>query len=399
MRIAYFDCFAGISGDMTLGALVDAGANFDTLKNELGERGLSGYDISAEKVNKRGMSATSVTVEVHEHAHHHSHHSHDAASRSFSQIRNMIQNSDLNEQVKNQAIAVFKRLGEAEAKVHSKDIEEIHFHEVGAVDSIVDIVGACICLNLLEIDGISASPIPTFTGTVEMAHGLLPLPAPATAELLKNVPWRELGIEGEIVTPTGAAILAELSANFGAMPQMTIDATGYGAGKKDFGIPNVLRVLVGETKENSAHAHEEVAVIEANIDDLSPQIYEVVMERLFARGALDVYLTPIQMKKNRPAVLLSVLCKPADIQQMSDVLFSETSTIGVRIDIRSRMCLPRDIVKVQTPYGDIRMKIARRNGQVLNAHPEYEDCKLASANHGVPVKSVRDAAIAAFYNQ
>jgi len=396
MRIAYFDCFAGISGDMTLGALVDAGADFAALESELAKLGVHEYDLNAEKVVKRGISATDVTVALHHHDHGHGneHHSH---GRSFSEIKRLIESSDLSAGVKSRSIAIFTRLGEAEAKIHGKSIEDIHFHEVGAVDAIVDIVGACICLELLGIEKVTASPIPTFHGTVEVAHGRLPLPAPATAEILKNVPWRELGIEGELVTPTGAAIIAEISDGFGAMPAMTTQSIGYGSGKKDFGIANVLRVAIGEAAL-ARKEHEEVLLLETNIDDLSPQIYEVVMERLFAAGALDVYMTPIQMKKNRPAVLLSVICAPADAEKMSVVLFEETSTIGIRVDSRRRMCLPREIVSVDTRFGPVRLKVARRNGEPINVQPEYDDCKAAAAAHGMPVKTVRDAAITAFYS-
>ena len=385
MKIAYFDCFAGISGDMALGALVDAGASLGDLTEELYKLDLQGYHVEAMKIVKRGISATSLGVVVDE----------QHRERGFAQIRRIIEASELSDAVKARSVAIFRRLGEAEAKIHGKDIEEIHFHEVGAVDAIVDIVGVCICLDLLGIDRACASPIPTFHGSVKMAHGTLPLPAPATVELLKGAPWRELGIEGEIVTPTGAAILAELADSYGPMPAMRVESIGYGAGKKDFGIPNVLRVMVGQAVEESGEV-EEVAVMETNIDDMSPQVYDVVMDRLFAAGALDVYLTPIQMKKNRPAVLVSVICAPEDTGRMSDILFEETSTIGIRIDRRSRTCLPREFVTVETRFGSIRVKVARKGGEVVNAQPEYDDCKAAAAAHAVPVKLVRDSALAAF---
>jgi len=245
--------------------------------------------------------------------------------------------------------------------------------------------------------------VPTFHGTVHTAHGTFPLPAPATAEILKRVPWRKLDIDGEIVTPTGAAILAELAGSFGDMPPMSVESIGYGAGTKDFDIPNVLRVMVGqalsaERQSNSTGECTEVAVLETNIDDLSPQIYDSVMERLFTSGALDVYLTPIQMKKNRPATLLSVMCAPGDVDRMSKVLFEETSTIGVRIDTRTRICLPREVISVDTQFGAIRVKLARSEGQIVNVQPEYEDCKSAAAQHGVGVKKVMNAATVAFYS-
>lgn len=399
MRIAYFDCFAGISGDMTLGALVDAGASFENLKQELEKLGLHEFQLKAEKVVRRGITATDITVDVH-HEHHHEHnhgHDHSHHGRGFSEIKHIIESCGLSANVKARAIAIFTRLGEAEAKIHGKSIEEIHFHEVGAVDSIVDIVGACIGLELLGIDRVYASPIPTFTGMVEMAHGKFPLPAPATAEILKNTPWRTLGIEGEIVTPTGAAIIKEFAEEFGPMPAMSIESTGYGSGKKDFGIPNVLRMMVGESSEIYSTETGEVALVETNIDDLSPQVYEVVMERLFAAGALDVYLTPIQMKKNRPATLLSVICEPANTEAVSNIIFEETSTIGVRIDIRKRMCLPRKIVTIDTEYGPIHVKLALRGEEIVNIQPEYEDCKAAAAKWKVPVKRIKDAAVVEFY--
>ena len=392
MRIAYFDCFAGISGDMALGALLDAGADLLQLKAQLARLEIDDYDLTAEKLTKGTITATDVTVKL----------LHQQKPRRFSDIKRSIDQSGLSETVKNRSTAIFKRLGEAEAKIHSKSIEEVHFHEVGATDAIVDIVGTCICLDLLDIDKVYASPMPTFHGMVETAHGKFPLPAPATVEILKGVPWRTCGIEGEIVTPTGAAILAELADRFGDMPAMTAQSVGYGAGKKDFGIPNVLRMIVGEAVQEAQQPfsgeYEEVVVLETNIDDLSPQIYEVVMDRAFAAGALDVYLSPIQMKKNRPATLVSVICAPADTDKMTAILFEETSTIGIRIDTRRRICLPREVIKVKTNFGQIRVKVARRSGEVINVQPEYDDCKSAAAKSEVPVKMVRDTAIAAFYS-
>lgn len=396
---------------MTLGALVDAGADFEMLRNELEKLRVHEFELTIDRVTKRGISASDITVHTHHHEHDHHHgHSH---GRAYSDIRKLIESSALSESVKRKSVAIFTRLGEAEAKIHAKSIEEIHFHEVGAVDAIVDVVGACVCLELLGIERLYCSPIPTFTGMVEIAHGNFPLPAPATVEILKGAPWRELGIEGEIVTPTGAAIVATLAEGFGAMPAMSIESTGYGAGKRDFGIPNVLRVVVGtssgpfdttalqstqDLRTNRPGEHVEVAVIETNIDDLSPQVYEVVMERLFDAGALDVYLTPIQMKKNRPATLLSVICEPGLIEKLSGIVFEETTSIGVRIDTRKRICLDREIAKVDTEFGAISLKIARRSGAVMNIQPEYEDCKAAASKHGVPIKRVRDAAVVGFYN-
>lgn len=402
LKIAYFDCFAGISGDMTLAALVDAGADFERLKSELEKLAVKDYELKLDKVVKHGITASDVTVEIVRHHHHHGHshgHEHHHHGRSFSEIRKMIEESGLSESVKRRAVAVFRKLGEAEAKIHGKSIEEIHFHEVGAVDSIVDIVGACIGLDLLGVERIYSSPLPTFHGMVQIAHGTFPLPAPATSEILKGVPWRELGLEGEIVTPTGAAIIAELSEGFGPMPAMTTQSIGYGAGKKDFGMPNVLRIAVGETGEEMPQQggeHTSVQVIETNIDDLNPQAYDMVMEKLFAAGALDVYLMPIHMKKNRPAVLLSVICAPEDSAKMADIIFEETSSIGVRISTQSRLCLARRVVTVETPYGQVRIKVAEKDGKVVNAQPEYEDCRAAAVEHNVPLKRVLDVAVAEY---
>lgn len=399
MRIAYFDCFAGISGDMTLGALVDAGADFELLKGELDKLHIHDFDLELERVIKRGISACDIIVHTHHHGHDH-HHGHEHShshGRSFTDIEHIISHSDLSDRVKRNAIAVFTLLGEAEAKIHGTTIDKIHFHEVGAVDAIVDIVGACVCLELLGIDKIYCSPIPTFTGMVEIAHGTFPLPAPATLEILKDKPWRELGVEGEIVTPTGAAIVSALAESFAAMPAMSIESTGYGSGKNDFGLPNVLRVVVGEAVAEPLSAAD-AAIIETNIDDLSPQIYEVVMERLFEAGALDVYLTPIQMKKSRPATLLSVICEPVQIDALSQIIFEETTSIGLRIDERKRICLNREIETAKTKYGPIRLKIARMGGEVLNVQPEYEDCRAAAAKFNVPIKCVNDAALVSFYN-
>jgi uncharacterized protein (TIGR00299 family) protein len=401
VRIAYFDCFAGISGDMTLAALVDAGADFDSLQRELAKLGLKELEVECGKVVKRGISATDITIHVHQTHHHHNepgHHGHyHNHGRSFIEIKELIEHSGLSQGVKERSVAIFRRLGEAEAAIHSKSINEIHFHEVGAVDAIADIVGACICLDLLGVERIYASAMPTFHGTVEMAHGTFPLPAPATLALLKGAPWRGKSVEGELVTPTGAAILSELACGFGEMPEMSVESIGYGAGKLDFERPNVLRVMIGEASESDANAREEICVLETNIDDLNPQVYDVVMERLFAAGALDVFFTSVQMKKNRPATLVTALCALGDESALMDVLFTETTTIGVRTSRQSRVCLPREKVVVDTRYGKITMKIARKKGKVINVQAEFEDCKAAAAKHGVAVKRVRDEAIAKFY--
>jgi uncharacterized protein (TIGR00299 family) protein len=278
--------------------------------------------------------------------------------------------------------------------VHGVSPEEVHFHEVGAVDAVVDIIGAALCLEMLGWPKVVAGPMPTFHGYTKCSHGTLPLPAPAVAEILRGVPWRKLDIEGELVTPTGAAIIREIAAEFGPLPAMTVESIGYGAGKNDFGIPNALRVMIGE--EAASTGMQEVAVIETNIDDLNPQFYETAVERLFAAGALDVFLTPIQMKKNRPGTLLSVICDPDITNSIAAVILAETSTFGVRISRWERLCLNRRWEEVATGFGTIRIKIGEREGRVITTSPEYEDCKRAAMEHNAPIRRVHETALAAY---
>lgn len=409
MKVAYFDCFCGISGDMALGALLDAGVEADELKSQLQKLPLSDWHLEVERVVRRGVSAVSVTVLADD----------EHPERGLREIRQIIERSELSGDVKSKSLAIFSRLAEVEAKIHASSVDEVHFHELGAVDTIIDIVGVCVCLEVLGVGHVYASPIPTFHGTVKTRHGLLPLPAPATLELLKDAPWRELGIEGEIVTPTGAAILAVLAKSYGSMPAMKVTSVGWGAGKRDLEIPNVLRLIVGEEVGEDRPAHmdrvdespsvclepdpggcqvETVAILETNIDDMSPQLYDTLFERLFSEGALDVFLTPIQMKKTRPAVLVSVMCEPKLVDRLSNVLFEQTSTLGVRIDYKQRICLPREFVTVDTRFGPVRVKVARKDGRLINVQPEYDECRAVAEAHGVPVKLVHNAAIASFFN-
>jgi len=384
MKIAYFDCFAGISGDMTLGALIGAGADPVRLRDGLAGLGVGGYRIEVGTKIKGPIEATDVCVVLDEH---HSHH-----HRRLKEIRETIRSANLNERVKQTAERIFNRLAEAEAKVHGRSPEEVHFHEVGAVDAIVDIVGTAICLEMIGWPKVVAGPMPTFHGYATGSHGTFPLPAPATAEILRGVPWRKLDIEGELVTPTGAAIIAEIASGFGEMPAMTVETIGYGAGKSDFGIPNVLRVMVGE-ESVSVPATRSVTVIETNIDDLNPQFYETAMERLFAAGALDVFLTPIQMKKNRPGTLLSVICEPVEAESLAAIVLAETSTLGVRMSRWERVCLDRRWEEIVTEFGTIRIKIGERDGKTITASPEYEDCKRAAAEHDVAIRQVYESAM------
>ena len=389
MKIAYFDCFAGISGDMTLGALIAAGADPERLRKGLAGLGVGGYRIEVGRKITGHIEATDVRVVLDDHHHH--------QRRRLQDILETIRKADLSERVKQTAERIFRRLADAEGRVHGSSPEEVHFHEVGGVDAIVDIVGAAICLEMLGWPKVVASPMPTFHGYVTGAHGVFPLPAPATAEILRGVPWRKLDIEGELVTPTGAAIIRELASGFGPLPAMTIVSIGYGAGKSAIGIPNVLRVILGEESASvPGSGPEDVTVIETSIDDLNPQFYETAMERLFAAGALDVFMSPIQMKKNRPGTLLSVICDPDRAEAIAAVVLAETSTFGVRISRWERICLDRRWEEVVTAFGKIRIKIGERDGRVITASPEYEDCKRAAIEHGVAVRHVYESAVALF---
>ena len=384
MKIAYFDCFAGISGDMMLGALIGAGADPVRLRDELAGLGVSGYRIEVGRKIKGPIEATDVRVILDEaHFHHH---------RRLKEIRETIRGANLSDRVKQTAERIFNRLAEAEGRVHGRSSEEVHFHEVGAVDAIVDIVGTAICLEMIGWPKVVSGPMPTFHGYATGAHGTFPLPAPATVEILRGVPWRKLDIEGELVTPTGAAIITEIASGFGEMPAMTVEKIGYGAGKSDFGIPNVLRVMLGEEAVSVPTARS-VTVIETNIDDLNPQFYETAMERLFAAGALDVFLTPIQMKKNRPGTLLSVICDPDSAESLAALVLAETSTLGVRMSRWERVCLDRRWEEVVTGFGTIRIKIGERDGKTITASPEYEDCKQAAAEHDVAIRQVYENAM------
>ncbi|HLZ14262.1 MAG TPA: nickel pincer cofactor biosynthesis protein LarC [Candidatus Acidoferrum sp.] len=384
MKLAYFDCFSGISGDMTLGALVDAGVSIDQLREQLRGLDVPGWEISSEKVWKNGMSSTYVKVKTEDQSKH----------RSLSAILEILQKSKLSPRVRGQAAAIFRKLGEAEATVHDVPIEKIHFHEVGAVDAIVDIVGACIGFESLGIEQFACSPLNVGGGTAKMAHGVLPVPAPATAKLLQGKPTYSNGVQKELVTPTGAAIVAALCTHFGPQPAMSVSAIGYGAGTADLeGQPNVVRILIGEAAEKSvAGFDEEIAVIEANLDDMNPQIYGYFQEKALSAGALDVYTTPVQMKKNRPGILLTLLCRPHDTPQLMDLIFTETTTFGARTYRAQRRTLPRESVNVHTQFGDVRVKISRVNGHIRHAAPEFEDCKKLAEQKQVPLHQVMDEA-------
>ena len=384
MKVAYFDCFSGISGDMTLGALVHAGVPLEQLRSELQWLEIPGWEISGEKVWKNGMAATHIRVRTQDTQTH----------RSLTTILGILEKSKLAGPVRERASAIFRKLGEAEAAVHDVPLEKIHFHEVGAVDAIVDIVGACVGFAALGIESFACSPLNVGGGTAKMAHGVLPVPAPATARLLLGKPTFSNGVQKELVTPTGAAIVATLCEAFGPQPAMKVSAIGYGAGTADLeSQPNVLRLMVGELVGNVAAGREEtIRVLEANLDDMNPQIYGYFLEKALAAGALDVFATPVQMKKNRPGMLVTVLCQPEDAGKFQDMLFEETTTLGMRSTTAERRVLPREWVKVATPYGEVRMKVARMNGRVRQAAPEFEDCRKLAEEKNVPLHEVMEQA-------
>lgn len=388
-KIAYFDCFSGISGDMTLGVLVDLGLKPEILKDELSKLNLDGYKINFNKVQKHGITATKVDIEFEDHDHHH--------GRHLSDIIKLISESQLNDDIKTIAKKIFTKLGEAEAKVHNVDIEKIHFHEVGAVDSILDIVGSAIGINILGIDKIFSSPLPLGQGFAKSSHGVIPIPAPATVELLRGIPAKPTEIYAELVTPTGAAIISTLAEDFGPMPNMVIENVGYGAGTKDFTEqPNLLRVIVGTSK--NIYENDTVNIIETNIDDMSPQIYDLLMDKLFSIGAFDVFLTPIIMKKNRPAIKLTVLVENTKLQEACECILSETTTMGVRIYEANRKKLGRQMTEVETEFGKVNVKLGKIGDDVIKIIPEYDDCKRLAQKNSVPIMKIHQAVLNAFSN-
>ena len=460
MRIAYLECFSGISGDMFLGALVDAGVAPQLLQETVAALGV-GAKLEVSRVLRSGISATKVDVWIdgekdmpreeywakqdgenveralspadahhdhdhsrppehsrheHEHSHHdhHSHgedsragapapgkheHEHEHSHRGLTEIRKIISAAGISESAKKTAISIFEALGAAEAKIHNVPVENIHFHEVGAVDAIVDIVCAAVGAEALGVDEIVCSSLNVGGGTVQCAHGTFPVPAPATVELLKDAPVYSSGVQAELVTPTGAAIVKTLVRRFSAFPEMKIEKSAYGAGSRDFaGHPNVVRIVIGEavTKLAAKTNSETISVLEANLDDLNPQVFGYVMDRLLEEGALDVFGMPVQMKKNRPGTLLTVLCKSEHADTLTQLIFSETTTLGVRRRDESRQTLARRWESVRTEWGEVRIKIASMNGTVTNYAPEYEDCRRIATEHHVPLKTVMQEASRAY---
>ena len=446
MRIAYLECFSGISGDMFLGALVDAGVPPRLLQETVAALDV-GARLEISQVVRSGISATKVDVWVdgekdlpreeywakqdvarapspakppqdhshsHDHAHHHDHehasgsetsragapapHKHEHG-RGLTEIREIIRKAAISETAKKTAVAIFEALGTAEAKIHATSIEKVHFHEVGAVDAMVDIVCAVVGAEALGVDEIVCSPLNVGGGSVQCAHGTFPVPAPATVELLNDAPVYSTGVQAELVTPTGAAIVKTLARRFIAFPEMKIEKSGYGAGSREFpGLPNVVRLTLGESASTLAAktASEIVTVLEANLDDLNPQVFGYVMDRLLEEGALDVFGMPVQMKKNRPGMLLTVLCKAEDAGKLTQLIFTETTTLGVRRRDEMRQTLARRWENVRTPWGEVRIKIASMNGTVTNYAPEYEDCRRIASEQHVPLKTVIQEATRAY---
>lgn len=390
---------------MILGALLDAGLPFEELKRALGSLAVEGWDVSVDRVLRTGVSATK--FRVHEHAHIHSdarshrdhdpgHHHGDAPHHSLKEIETAIGRSALTVAGKARAIAMFRRLGEAEAAIHGTPLDRVHLHEVGALDSIIDIVGAVFAIEWFNVDRIVVSPINVGSGMVRTEHGAFPVPAPATVSLLKNAPVYSSGIQMELLTPTGALVLTEFASAFGPIPPMTIERVGYGAGDRELKeTPNVVRVLIGEAEESKPHAASpkrqahKVVVLECEIDDMNPQIFGVLMEKLYAAGALEVFYSAVQMKKNRPGTLMTIVARPDEREAMTEIVFRESTTIGIRHQELSRECLDREMVTVTTGLGPVRFKVARRDGRVMNAQPEFEDLAKLSAERGIPIKDVQ----------
>jgi pyridinium-3,5-bisthiocarboxylic acid mononucleotide nickel chelatase len=395
-KILFIEPNSGISGDMMIGALLDLGVSFEELQEKLKLLPLHGYHVSSQKCNRSGIQATKFDVRE---EHHHDHgHDHNHLHRSFEDIRAMIESSGLSPWVREKSIEAFLRLAEAEGKIHGQPPEKVHFHEVGAVDSIVDIVGTMIAMESFRSALIVSSAVNVGQGTLECQHGVYPVPGPAAQDLLRNVPVFSNQVTGELTTPTGATLLVSLANEFGLRPAMKILATGYGAGTRQTpGNANVLRISLGEVcAEVTSSPEEQVAVIEATIDDMSPQVYGYFQEKALEAGALDVYSTPIQMKKNRPAQKITCVCAVADIDRFAEIIFRETTTIGIRYTIAQRKTLQREFVKVQTVYGPIEMKVSLLGGQPVNYVPEFEDCRRLAKQAGVALKEIQTAAIQAY---
>lgn len=392
MKILYYDCFAGISGDMNLGAMIDLGVDPEVLREALRKIEIGSYEIQVKRDQRRGIFGTKLDVilpsgEGAPAAHGHGH-------RSFKEIAGLIEKSNFSEGVKSTSLNIFVKIARAEAKIHGHSIDEVHFHEVGAIDSIVDVVGAAICFEVLNVDKIISSPVQVGGGFVKCAHGMLPVPAPATAEILTGIPIRSGLVPFETTTPTGAAILAATAGRFADRVDFTPLKIGYGIGQRDTDVPNVLRVFLGEMEDEEQDLDvelKEACLMECNIDDMNPELYEGIVERLFEKGALDVYLTPIIMKKSRPAVKISILCDADHRRGIEEVLWLQTSTFGLRVNKIAKLILRRDVSTVKTKYGVLSVKNAYLRGERIKWKLEYEDAKRLAREKGVSIKAIYDS--------
>lgn len=381
LRTAYFDCYSGVSGDMILGALIDLGVDIKKIRKALNSLNLKGYKLQAKKVQRGGLTGTNITVAIEKSSHSH---------RKYSDIRKLIEQADLPASVQKNSIEIFKRIAKVEAQIHNTTVEKIHFHEVGAVDSIVDIVGGVWAMESLKFDKVYASPINVGEGYVDCAHGRLPVPAPATLKLLKDIPVFSSGVQKELATPTGVAIVGFYSEKFQSMPRMTVKSEGYGAGDHIIpSTPNFLRVILGEMESKNT---DSLFLIETNVDDMNPEIFDEVMNSLFEAGALDVYFSPIIMKKNRPATKVSVISPSSGSDALAKILLTETSSFGVRYHSVDRVTLDREVQSLKTSYGIIKIKLGRLDGETVQATPEFEDCRKAARKKKIPVKKVYDDA-------
>lgn len=393
-RVLYFDPFNGVSGDMILGALLDLGLPLDQLRAELAKLKLETFELRLSTVERQGLRGANLKVQVDQHRHDH------LQETGFEEIRRIVERAEFDPWIKEKVLAIFRRLAEAEAKVHGCPFEKVHFHEIGAVDSIVDIAGACIGFKHFEVDRFFTAPLNLGGGTITFSHGTWPVPAPATAELVEGFPVFLGQFDGELTTPTGAAIVTTLAEKSAKAPACSFEKTGLGAGDVEFpGIPNMLRLILGQTVEADPPPtrpvqagglqEDQVVLLEASIDDMDAEMFGHFLELALRRGALDVYYVPLQMKKSRPGVLLSLLCRPEDRERMAELVFQETTTLGVRWSARQRWVLEREIRKIETVYGPVRVKIGRFRGRVLNISPEYEDLKAIAEKEDLPLKVVR----------
>ena len=389
MKVLYFDLIGGASGDMILAALIDAGVPSEKLAEMLAGLKLDEFELKSSSISKNGFQATKVDILVGE----------QPPERHLKEILEVIRNSSLPVPIQNRAIRIFQNIASVEAGIHNKPIDQIHLHELGGTDTIVDITGALLALDFLEVTEIYASPIPLGSGFIEGAHGQIPLPAPATMGLLKGLPVRRTEIKAELITPTGAALLAELVNEFSPPPEMKVEVIGYGAGTRDLPVPNLLRVMIGESAETGEQIRERLILLESNLDDLNPEIYPYLMESLFNAGALDVCLVPIQMKKNRPGTQIQILTETQKAEEMRAILFKETSTLGIRQTQLDRYSLPRVTKEVLTSYGSIRIKVAGVGTDFQKASPEFEDCQKCARENDIPLQQVYQEAIKVYYEQ